>query len=228
MLAVLLLHANEPVSAERLALALWGEDAPAGAVKTVQVYVSRLRKALGDPGADRDDAGGLPAAGAPRRARRSSASSAASQAGRRGAGRRPCPSRRPALLREALALWRGPPLAEFAFAPFAPAEIARLEEQRLAALEARVEADLAAGRHAELVGRAAAADRPSTRGASGCTAQLMLALYRSGRQAEALEAYRHAREMLVERARDRAGPELQRRSIRRSWRRTPRSTRRGA
>ena len=65
VLAVLLLHANEPVSAERLAVALWGEDAPAGAVKTVQVHVSRLRKALGDPEAVQHDAGRLPAAGGP-------------------------------------------------------------------------------------------------------------------------------------------------------------------
>ena len=68
VLAVLLLHANEPVSAERLAVALWGEDAPAGAVKTVQVHVSRLRKALGDPDAVEHHAGRLPAAGAPGRA----------------------------------------------------------------------------------------------------------------------------------------------------------------
>ena len=68
VLAMLLLHANEPVSAERLAVGLWGEDAPAGAVKTVQVHVSRLRKALGDPEAVMHHAGGLPAAGAPGRA----------------------------------------------------------------------------------------------------------------------------------------------------------------
>ena len=89
VLAVLLLHANEPVSAERLALALWGEDAPAGAVKTVQVYVSRLRKALGDADGDRDDAGGLSAA----RARPASSTSSGSSA--RG-GRAPRAGRRPA------------------------------------------------------------------------------------------------------------------------------------
>ena len=102
------------------------------------------------------------------------------------------PSAPAAVLREALELWRGPPLAELAFEPFAAAEIERLEEQRLVALEARVEADLAAGRHAALVERAAAAagrasDARAARGA------LMLALYRSGRQAEALEVYRDAR-----------------------------------
>ena len=88
--------------------------------------------------------------------------------------------------------------------PFVPAEIARLEEQHLAALELRVEADLAAGRHAELVAELAAAhgEHPWR---ERLHAQLMLALYRSGRQADALEAYRRAREVLVERARHRAG-----------------------
>ena len=151
VLAVLLLHPNEPVSAERLALALWGEEAPADATRTVQVYVSRLRKALGDPEADRHHAGGLPAAGAPGRARRR-----ALRAWRRGraarAGGRPARAGRAGCCATALGLWRGPPLAELEFEPFAQAEIARLEEQRLAALEARVEADLAAGRHAALIG----------------------------------------------------------------------------
>jgi hypothetical protein len=88
LLAMLLLHANEPVPAERLALALWGDEAPAGAVRTVQVYVSRLRRAL-------DDETLL----------------ATTPAG--------------AVLREALRLWRGPALAELAFAPFAQAEADR-------------------------------------------------------------------------------------------------------
>jgi DNA-binding SARP family transcriptional activator len=90
------------------------------------------------------------------------------------------------VLREALALWRGPALVDVAAAPFAGAEIARLEEQRLAALEKRVEADLAAGRHAEVVGelqQLAAADPLRER----LHALLMLALYRSGRQADALD-----------------------------------------
>ena len=112
-----------------------------------------------------------------------------------------------ALLREALELWRGPPLAEVASAPFAPGEIARLEEQRLAALEVRVEADLAAGRHAELVGelQQLTGEHPWR---ERLHAQLMLALYRSGRQADALEAYRHAREVLVEQLGIEPGAEL--------------------
>ena len=167
VLAVLLLHANEPVSAERLALALWGEDAPAGAVKTVQVHVSRLRKAL-------DDAAAVATtpAGYRLRVRRDELDVERFERGVE-AGRRAlaggAPERAAALLREALELWRGRPPGGLEFEPFAAAEIVRLEEQRLAALEGRVEADLGAGRHAELV---AELQRlvASTRSASACTA----------------------------------------------------------
>ena len=100
-------------------------------------------------------------------------------------------------LRAALELWRGPALADFAYEPFAQAEIARLEELRLTALERRIEADLALGRDAELVGELEALvarhplrERPRV--------QLMLALYRAGRQAEALDAYQQARRVLVD------------------------------
>ena len=142
VLAMLLLHANEPVSAERLAVALWGEDAPAGAVKTVQVHVSRLRKALGDPEAVsttpagyrlRVRPGELDAERFARGVAQGQRALAAGDAERAGV-----------VLREALELWHGPALAELAFEPFAAAEIERLEEQRLVALEARMEADLAA------------------------------------------------------------------------------------
>ena len=194
-LALLALHANQAVSAERVAVALWGEDAPPSAVKTVQVYVSRLRKALGDPGVLlttpagyclRVRPGELDAERFERQVadgREALAAGGAEHAA--------------AQLREALGLWRGPPLAELAATPFAPAEIARLEEQHLAALELRVEADLAAGRHAELIGelQQLTSQHPWR---ERLHAQLMLALYRSGRQADALEAYRHAREVLVE------------------------------
>ena len=101
------------------------------------------------------------------------------------------------MLREALSLWRGPPLAEFAYEPWAQPEIARLEELRLEALQERIETDLALGASAELVaelellvGRYPLRER--------LRAQLMLALYRSGRQADALAAYRDARRALVE------------------------------
>ena len=107
------------------------------------------------------------------------------------------PERASSLLREALELWRGPALDEFGEEPFAQAEAGRLEDLRLAALEERIEADLSLGRHADLVGElevlvAANPHRERLRG------QLMLALYRSGRQAEALEAYRSARAALDE------------------------------
>ena len=107
------------------------------------------------------------------------------------------PGRASSVLHDALALWRGPALAEFAFEPFAQVEIGRLEELRLAAVEERVEADLALGRHAELIGELEAliAESPHR---ERFRSQLMLALYRSGRQAEALEAYHDARATLDE------------------------------
>src|SRR5215207_2966874 len=195
LLAVLLLHANQPVSAERLALALWGEDAPAGAVKTVQVHVSRLRKALGDPRVLTTAAGGYRLRVRPgeldaERFERLAADGRALLIDGRA-------DEAAAALREALALWRGPPLSDLAAAPFAPAEITRLEEQRLAAVEARVEADLAAGRHAELVAelRRLTDEHPFR---ERLAAQRMLALYRCGRQAEALEVYRETRRLLAE------------------------------
>src|SRR6476660_5183047 len=137
ILAVLLLHPNEPVSAERLVLDVWGDEAPPAALKRLHVSVSRLRKALGDPEAVTTTPGGyrlrvlggeLDAERFERLAEEGRDALAAGQA-ERAAG----------LLREALGLWRGRPLADLAFEPFAQAEIARLDEQRLAALEARVD-----------------------------------------------------------------------------------------
>jgi WD40 repeat protein/DNA-binding SARP family transcriptional activator len=207
VLAVLLLHPNQPVSAERLAVALWGREASAGAIRTVHVNVSRLRKALGGgdgeiltttpagyslrvlPGElDADRFEGLVADG-----RSALAGGQVDDAGR--------------ILREALALWRGPPLADLAFEPFAQAEIARLEEQYEAAIAARVEADLAAGRHVELVGelRRLVAEHPTHERLAG---QLMLALYRCGRQADALEAYSEARRRLADELGVEPGDEL--------------------
>ena len=199
--------ANQPVSAERLALALWGEEAPAGATRAVQVYVSRLRKALGDP-----DAITTTPAGYRLRVRPGELDAERFERGVE-AGRRAldagAPEQAAGLLREALELWRGPPLAGLEFEPFAQAEIARLEEQRLAALEARVEADLGAGRHAALVSelRQLLSEHPTR---ERFAAHLMLALYRSGRQAEALEVYRDTRRVLVDEAGIEPGPELQR------------------
>ena len=119
------------------------------------------------------------------------------------------PELRATQLREALALWRGPPLADLALEPFAQVEIARLEELRTAAREDLIYAELEVGRHSQLVGEleALVAEHPLRERLRG---QLMLALYRSGRQAEALEAYREARETLVEQLGIEPSPELQR------------------
>src|SRR6266545_4043839 len=129
----------------------------------------------------------------------STATSSTSTASRRSSSKRKetDPEAASAKLHEALALWRGRPLEEFAYEGFAQVEIARLEELRLACLEERVDADLACGRHSELVGEleALVAEHPHRELLRG---QLMLALYRSGRQAEALEAYQEARRVLVE------------------------------
>src|SRR3954454_15253079 len=125
VLAVLLLHANEPVSAERLAAALWGERASVGAVKAVQVNVSRLRKALGDGGIVTTSDAGYCVRVAPGELDAECFERLVEE-GRRAlaAGR---PERAGAVLREAAALWRGPPLADLPFEPFAQTEIARLE-----------------------------------------------------------------------------------------------------
>ena len=179
VLAVLLLHPNQPVSAHRIAEALWGEAQPTDATRTVQVYVSRLRKALGDPEAIATTPAGYrlrvrdEELDAERFERRLEAGRRALDAGR--------PEQAALLLREALSLWRGPPLAELEFEAFAQPEIARLEEQRLSALEARVDADLAAGRHAALISelQRLRSEHPTR---ERFAAQLMLALYRSGRQ----------------------------------------------
>ena len=190
LLAVLLLHANDVVSTEQLVDEVWGESPPATVAKSIQVYVSRLRKQLGEgrlvtraPGyLLRVDPSELDVACFERLA------AEAEDAQPKVAGEK---------LRRALALWRGPPLADLAYEPFARAEIARLEELRAAALEQRIEADLALGRHSQLVGEleGLVTEHPLRERLRG---QLMLCLYRCGRQAEALESYQAARRVLVE------------------------------
>jgi DNA-binding SARP family transcriptional activator len=198
VLAVLLLHANEVVSSDRLIDEVWGERAPATAPKIVQGYISQLRKALSHEGGDSilvTRAPGYVLQVGPGeldaerfvtllgKGRAALADGAADDAAE--------------LLREGLGLWRGPPLADFAFDSFATDEIARLEELRLAAVEERIDADLALGREADLVAELEAfvarhplRERPR--------AHLMLALYRCGRQAEALQVYQDARRRLVQ------------------------------
>ena len=194
LLAVLLLHRNAVVPTERLVEDLWGADPPATAAKTVQVHVSRLRKALGTAALE-TRAGGyalnVDAASVDlRRFEELTRDGRARLAAGDPAGAR-------AALAEALALWRGPPLADFAYEPFAQTEIARLEELRVGALEERIDAELAVGDHAGLVPELETliASHPLR---ERLRRQLMLALYRSGRQAEALGVYREARRALDE------------------------------
>src|SRR5215208_567213 len=205
VLAVLLLHANEPVSADRLAMALWGEDASAGAVRTVQVYVSRLRRALGETERLTSSRAGYRLCVRPGELDLDRFERLAEDGVRALTDGRPQAAGE--LLREALQLWQGPALADLAVEPFAQAEITRLEDQRLAALETRIEADLAAGRHAELIAelRHLVAEHPLRERLHG---QLMLALYRSGQQADALQAFMRAREVLVDQIGIEPGREL--------------------
>ena len=207
VLALLLLHPNEPVSAERVAVALWGEDAPPSRVKTVQVHVSRLRRALGEPGLVTTTAGGYQLRVLPGELDAARFEQLVED-GRQALAAGRCKEASSAL-GKALALWRGPPFADLAFEPFAEREAARLEEQRLVALELRVEADLAAGRHAELVVelKPIVAEHPRRESFAG---QHMLALYRCGRQSEALDVYRKARERLVAEIGIEPGPDLRR------------------
>ena len=182
LLVLLLLARGRPVSTDRLIDEIWDGRPPATALKSVQVSIARLRKALGDgrlvthergyellvePGevdADRFDELVRAASGA-------------------------TPEQAAADLREALALFRGEPLADLQLEPWARGEIARLDERRLAALEARVDADLALGCERELVPELEelVAEQPFR---EHLLEQLVLALYRCGRQADALDAYR--------------------------------------
>jgi DNA-binding SARP family transcriptional activator len=205
VLALLLLRANELVPSERLVEELWGESPPPTANKMLQNQMSGLRRALGpderletERGAYRLRVrqGELDVNRFEQLLDRGRALAADDDTAAAAAA-----------FREALDLWRGEPLAEFAYEAFAQHEIARLEERRLLAFEERVGAELALGRHADLVGEleAAVAAQPLR---ERLHAQLMLALYRCGRQAEALEAYRRARQTLVDEVGVEPGAEL--------------------
>jgi DNA-binding SARP family transcriptional activator len=196
LLAILALHANEVVSADRLIDELWGDNAPATAAHTIQVFVSRLRAALAGaagrlttraPGYMLElGADGLDVFRCERLYERARSALAAGDGLGAVEG-----------LREAEQLWRGPPLADFAYEPFAQAAVARLEELRMACREELVDAQLAVGEHAAVVPRLEALvreqpfrERPR--------AQLMLALYRCGRQADALDAFQQARRTFLD------------------------------
>jgi YVTN family beta-propeller protein len=203
VLAVLVVSAGEVVSSDRLIEAVWGERPPATAAKTVQVYISRLRKTLNGAQPDAAASDGLivtvdrgyvlrvdpehvDARVFERLLERGRAAFADGEF-----------DAAATLLREALGLWRGAPLADFTFDAFAAGEIARLQELRLEALEIRIDADLALGRHAALVGEleALTTGHPLR---ERLRAARMLALYRCGREPEALAVYRDTRRTLVD------------------------------
>jgi YVTN family beta-propeller protein len=194
VLAILLLHRREVVSVDRLVDELWGERPPDTATKTVQVYVSRLRKELGE-GAVLTRGGGYVLDIEPEQLDAARFERLAHE-GRSALEHDEVSSARD-LFGQALALWRGPALDDLAYEAFAQGEIARLEELRLATLEERVEADLALGRHSELVPELETLVREHP-ARERLRAQLILALYRSGRQADALASYRDARRALVD------------------------------
>jgi len=193
-LALLLLAANRVVSVEQLADALYSGAPPVTAVTQVQRQVSELRKALGSAAAIETRSPGYVVRLSSEQldlSRFERLMEEASSAHARGDRRSEAD-----LLREALALWHGPPLADLAYESFAQSSIERLDEIRLVALEQRFDADLSLGRNTELVGELdqLTAEHPVRERLHGL---LMLALYRSGRQAEALEVYRRARETLL-------------------------------
>ena len=190
LLALLLLHAGRVVPTDRLLDDLWGEQPPATAHSSLQNLVSQLRKLLGRESVVTRPPGYLLQIDAAQLDLRRFEQMLAT-------ARTLEPGPRAELLREALGLWRGPPLAEFAFERFAENEIGRLEDLRLAAVEDRIDADLELDRHTELVGEleGLVAENPYRERLRG---QLMLALYRSGRQAEALGAYQDTRRALVD------------------------------
>jgi predicted ATPase/DNA-binding SARP family transcriptional activator len=200
LLAILLANANEVVSSDRLCEELWHGNPPRTAETALQVQVSQLRKAL-EPGHERGKPYRVLVTEPPGYVLRVEPDAFDLHRFRRlcEEGREALARSRPRVaarvLREALELWRGPALGDVSFQPSLQQTIARLEEERLAALEERLEADLALGRHADVVGELE----------SLCAAHplrerlrllLMLALYRSGRQADALDAYRAAQQTL--------------------------------
>ena len=221
LLAILLLHRNEVVSTDRLLDELWGESPPAGARKTLRAYVSKLRRATGANGAassvaadnHREPKGGVLLTRGHGYVLQVAPGELDLERFRELAdrGRDALATGRPeeaaTLLRKALSLWRGPPLAEFAYERFAQNTIAQLEELHIGAVEERVEAELALGHARDLIDelRDLVSRHPLRERLHG---QLMLALYRSGRQAEALEVFQGFRRKLSEELGLEPGPGL--------------------
>ena len=202
LLAALLLEAGRVVATDRLVDLLWGEEAPKTATTSLQNSISRLRRELGADVLE-TRAPGYVLRVVPEQIDARRFELALRDARRAGAGERR------ELLQHALGLWRGPALADFAFEQFAQPEIRRLEELRLVAHEERIEADLELGRQGDVVGEleTLVGEHPLR---ETLRRQLMLALYRSGRQAEALDVYQDARTRFVEELGIEPGPELKR------------------
>jgi predicted ATPase/DNA-binding SARP family transcriptional activator len=193
LLSALVVHAGEARSADLLIDAIWGPSPPASAAKLLQTYVSQLRKALPAPARIRTRGAGYAleledeSLDAARFERLLSQGRAASREGN--------PALAASFLRRALGLWRGQAYGDFAYEEFARTEAERLEELRLVALEERIEADLALGRHDDLLPELRSL-APAHPGRERFQAQAMLALYRCGRQSEALDLYTDARARL--------------------------------
>jgi DNA-binding SARP family transcriptional activator/streptogramin lyase len=188
LLAILLLHANEMVTTDHLVEELWGSRPPGTAAKALQGYVSQLRKRLGQEAVETVGSGyRLRVEPDDLDARRFEALLAEARTLDRAAAA--------VRLREALALWRGPPLADFTYDAFARNEINRLEELRLSCIERRVDLELALGHHDDLVPELEALVRELPL-RERLRRHLIVALYRSGRQADALDAYQDARAAL--------------------------------
>ncbi|SFA89655.1 DNA-binding transcriptional activator of the SARP family [Amycolatopsis marina] len=195
LVAVLLCRAGHPVSEDQLAVALWGNTPPKSATKNVQTYVHRLRRQLGDPArvvrqgggylvpVDRDELDAARFEHLAEAGRAAEAAGLVDEASRR--------------LHEALRLWRGPAFAGMTDVPMLAAEAMRLDEVRLSVLQSRIAVDLTLGRHTELLGELTALTRAHPL-RERLRAQLMLALYRCGRRADALAEYTRARTTLIE------------------------------
>jgi DNA-binding SARP family transcriptional activator len=201
VLAVLIAGDGRPVSVDALLLAIYGEDASPGGKATLHTYVSNLRHVLGEVIVRHGDAYALDCF-------ESTIDAAQFEAACLRAASIEDPERASAQLREALSLWRGHAYADVEANGHLDAEMTRLSEMRLAALESRIDADIRAGRHRDVVGEleGLTVEYPYR---ENFRAFHMLALYRCGRQAEALRAYAHTRELLIETLGIHPSPELQ-------------------